>query len=130
MIVEARERSGALITADFALESGRDVLAVPGEITSSRSAGTNALIRSGATPVVSIRALLADLGIDARPYEATALDPAARRVVDAVAAGSTTLDELGRALQLEPAAVSRQVTELELAGALEHDNGHYRVPPG
>ncbi len=46
VVVEARERSGALITADFALEEGRDVLAVPGEITSALSAGTNALLRA------------------------------------------------------------------------------------
>ena len=51
VVVEARERSGALITADFALEEGRDVLAVPGEITSSLSAGTNALLKLGAAPV-------------------------------------------------------------------------------
>ena len=50
VVVEARERSGALITSDFALEEGRDVLAVPGEITSALSAGTNALIRLGAVP--------------------------------------------------------------------------------
>src|SRR4030095_12154528 len=53
VVVEARERSGALITADFALGEGRDVLAVPGEITSSLSAGTNALLKLGATPVTS-----------------------------------------------------------------------------
>ena len=47
VVVEARERSGALITADFALELGRDVFAVPGEITSSLSAGTNDLVRQG-----------------------------------------------------------------------------------
>jgi DNA processing protein len=45
VVVEARERSGALITADFALELGRDVFAVPGEITSGLSAGTNDLLR-------------------------------------------------------------------------------------
>ena len=53
VIVEARERSGALITADFALEAGREVLAVPGEITSTLSAGANALLRLGATPLTS-----------------------------------------------------------------------------
>jgi DNA processing protein len=53
VIVEAGERSGALITADFALEAGREVFAVPGEITSTLSAGTNALLRLGATPVTS-----------------------------------------------------------------------------
>ena len=51
VVVEARERSGALITADFALEEGREVLAVPGEITSALSAGANALLRLGATPL-------------------------------------------------------------------------------
>ena len=54
VVVEARERSGALITADFALEDGREVLAVPGEITSALSAGTNALLRIGATPATSV----------------------------------------------------------------------------
>ena len=49
VVIEARERSGALITADMALEEGRDVLAVPGEITSPLSAGTNALLKLGAT---------------------------------------------------------------------------------
>ena len=44
VVVEARERSGALITADLALEEGREVFAVPGEITSALSAGTNALL--------------------------------------------------------------------------------------
>ena len=50
VVVEARERSGALITADFALEEGREVLAVPGEITSALSAGTNALLKLGRDP--------------------------------------------------------------------------------
>src|SRR3954447_6997467 len=53
IVVEARERSGALITADLALEEGRDVLAVPGEITSPLSAGTNALLKLGAAPCTS-----------------------------------------------------------------------------
>jgi DNA processing protein len=53
VVVEARERSGALITADLALEEGREVFAVPGEITSALSAGTNALLRIGATVLTS-----------------------------------------------------------------------------
>jgi len=50
VVVEARERSGALITADFALELGRPVLAVPGEITSALSTGCNQLLNQGAAP--------------------------------------------------------------------------------
>jgi len=64
VIVEARERSGALITADFALEEGREVFAVPGEITSGLSAGTNALLRLGATPLTSSADVLETLGIE------------------------------------------------------------------
>ena len=55
VVVEARERSGALITADLALEEGREVLAVPGEITSALSSGTNDLLRLGAAPLLSSR---------------------------------------------------------------------------
>src|SRR3989440_4896966 len=80
VIVEARERSGVLITADFALEAGRDVFAVPGEITSALSAGTNALLRLGAIPLTSAVDVLEQLGVDApRPHtmkfgpEATAI---------------------------------------------------------
>ncbi|PWU23196.1 MAG: DNA-protecting protein DprA, partial [Candidatus Rokuibacteriota bacterium] len=58
VVVEARERSGALITADLALEEGREVFAVPGEITSTLSAGTNHLLRQGATPVTAVADVL------------------------------------------------------------------------
>lgn len=51
LVVEAREQSGALITADFALQSGVQVFAIPGEITSILSNGTNELLRSGAAKI-------------------------------------------------------------------------------
>lgn len=53
LVIEAAERSGTLITADFSLEEGRDVFAVPGSIFSSSSKGTNQLLRQGAIPVTS-----------------------------------------------------------------------------
>src|SRR4029078_6042899 len=64
IVVEARERSGALITADFALEEGRDVFAVPGEITSALSVGANALLRLGAPPLTAAADVLESLGIE------------------------------------------------------------------
>jgi DNA processing protein len=59
VVIEAAHGSGALITAGTALEQGRDVMAVPGPITSVTSAGTNALIRDGAEPLIELGNLLA-----------------------------------------------------------------------
>lgn len=66
IVVEARERSGSLITADFALEQGRDVYAVPGRITDPMSAGTNRLIYEGANIILSKEQAVSDfLGLSA-----------------------------------------------------------------
>src|SRR5262245_43052106 len=98
VVVEARERSGALITADFALEDGREVLAVPGEITSALSAGTNALLRLGATPVTGVADVLEAVGaLPAQVGVAVPEDPAAAAVLAAVAGGAATADEIARA---------------------------------
>lgn len=62
-VVEARRRSGSLITADFALEQGRDIYAVPGRITDELSSGCNELIRNGAGILTSPEMLLGELGV-------------------------------------------------------------------
>jgi DNA processing protein len=132
VIVEARERSGALITADFALETGREVFAVPGEITSSLSAGTNALLRFGATPLTKADDVLESLGI--QRAEATPLDLGgpASEVLAALAAQPAGADELVRATGLGAASVATALVELELAGAVAEAEGLYRgvMPPG
>ena len=61
IVVEARRRSGSLITADFAMEQGKDVLVLPGRITDVMSEGTNQLIAQGAGIIQSIDGLIADL---------------------------------------------------------------------
>lgn len=128
VVVEARERSGALITADFALEEGRDVLAVPGEITSALSAGTNALLRLGAAPVTRARDVLELYGIDvdATPM-ASLLGPDAESVHARLLDASLTADELVRASELEPGAVAAALIELELVGRVLLEDGVYRA---
>ena len=103
LVVEARERSGALITADFALEEGRDVLAVPGEITSSLSAGTNGLIKLGATPVGSAADVLELYDLVTADRVSAPLGRAAQALLAHVSGTALTGDELGRAAALDPA---------------------------
>jgi DNA processing protein len=127
VVVEARERSGALITADLALEEGRDVLAVPGEITSALSDGTNALLRLGATPVTGVADVLEVIGVS--PHDPVGLPPpdgAAALVLAAVDAGAATTDEVARATGLGSGAAAAALTELELAGLVESQAGVYR----
>lgn len=127
VVVEARERSGALITADFALEDGREVLAVPGEITSALSRGTNALLRLGATPATCAADVLEALGLaPAETADAVPDDPAARAVLAALDQGRATLDELGRAAALEPGPLAATLALLELAGVLSVEDGAAR----
>src|SRR4029077_10694971 len=85
VVVEARERSGALITADFALEAGREVFAVPGEITSALSAGTNALLRLGATPLTCSADVLEARGIVPKESPPLQLGETAAAVLAALA---------------------------------------------
>jgi DNA processing protein len=126
VVVEARERSGALITADFALEDGREVLAVPGEITSALSDGTNALLRLGATPATSVADVLEAMGLAPRPASGLPDDPASQAVLAALDAGAATLDELGRTTGLEPGELAGALTLLELAHVVSVEDGVVR----
>jgi DNA processing protein len=108
VIVEARERSGALITADFALEEGREVFAVPGEITSSLAAGTNRLLRAGATPLTSAGDVLEALGVERPEPLSPELNAADRAVLERLHEESATPDELARATSLDAAASARR----------------------
>jgi DNA processing protein len=124
IVVEARERSGSLITADFALDEGREVFAVPGEITSSLSAGTNALLRLGATPLTSAADVLEALGIERPERAAHQISEVAASVLEGLPAA---VDELVRATGLSAAEVAVALAELELAGLAAEGDGLYRA---
>jgi DNA processing protein len=127
VVVEARGRSGALITADFALEEGREVLAVPGEITSALSAGTNALLRLGATPVTAPTDVLEALGVEPAEQAVSQVGEPARTLLARLRDGALTADELVRASDVDAAQVSAALLELELARLVALEDGVYRA---
>jgi DNA processing protein len=118
IVVEARERSGALITADLALEEGREVFAVPGEITSALSAGTNNLLKLGASPLTCAADVLSLFGLEAASEE----EPVA--LLELLPA---TADELVCATGSSAAEIARKLVELELTGRVAASDGVYRA---
>ena len=125
IVVEARERSGALITADFALEEGREVFACPGEITSALSAGTNELLRIGATPVTRSEDVLEHFGLEPRNAPPAELSADAAAILERVDS-ATTADELTRCCEFDAARVAVALSELELAGLIGNADGVFR----
>lgn len=123
VVVEAAARSGALITARLAMEEGREVLAVPGNIFSELSVGPNTLIRVGARPLLTPRDLFEAIGVH---------PPAARERPQAgdcswITDGEAmTVDEIAARAGLTVAEVAARVLELELAGDLRRlEDGRY-----
>jgi DNA processing protein len=132
IVVEARERSGSLITADFALEEGREVFAVPGEITSGLSRGSNALLRLGAAPLTAAGDVLEALGVDPAPPERPEVSETAGAVIAALSDGSASIDELVSRTALEAGVLAAALAELELSGLVISGDGLYRevMPSG
>jgi DNA processing protein len=141
LVVEARLRSGSLVTAGLAADQGIDVHAVPGPIDVPTSEGTNRLLRDGAFVALSPDELVADLcRSGALPAACAPLPaPAALRPPRAPGAGAArilaalrdqplTRDELGRRLSAAPEELAPELIELELEGAVGLDrDGRLRV---
>jgi len=127
VVVEAGERSGALITADFAAEHGRPVLAVPGAPWAAQSAGCNALLRAGAALCESVDDVVDELaGLrwrNASPEPALDMSETARGALEELRRDSLTVDQMGQALGLTPAETTATLSELELAGLVVREPG-------
>lgn len=125
VVVEAAEGSGTLITVGCALEQGRDVLAVPGPITSPASRGTNRLIRDGATPILDPDDLLLALGCDGSsaprksPLPPCTLGPEEALVFAALGPEPTQLDDLALTVGLPIGTLLGTLLGLEIGGLVE-----------
>src|SRR5581483_3015064 len=139
VVIEAGEKSGSLITARCALEQGRDVLAVPGNVLTGRNRGAHALLKDGAKIVETADDILEELGMD-RSVDAsrsgsasgsgieTERDASAERprdpVLDALVRGEPSdLDEIAERSGLRPARLLPRLLELELAGLVARVGG-------
>ena len=100
---------------------------MPGEITSALSAGTNDLLRLGATPVTCAADVLELFDLVPRTSPEKALSPDATRVLERLQSAAASADELARATGLDVSAVTGVLVELELAGAAVEGEGRYRA---
>ncbi|MCL2217482.1 MAG: DNA-protecting protein DprA, partial [Defluviitaleaceae bacterium] len=124
VVAEAGKKSGTLITVDQAMEQGREVFAVPGNISSKLSEGTNQLIRDGAFPVSDFEDILYALGIspapDAppEPVKKSLLAPEEKRVYDSLDLNPVSFDMLAEITEIQPGRLHFICTGLEIKGLI------------
>ncbi|GIW32998.1 DNA-processing protein DprA [Meiothermus sp.] len=126
LVVEAGEKSGSLITARFALELGRDVLAVPGRPGDTFSLGCNRLIQDGAGLVVNTEDVLNALGVRTPQKQAIQLEGSEAQVYRALLELSEALpDDLAQTTGLSAAETLSVLMMLELKGLVQSSAGRY-----
>ena len=129
IVVEAGETSGALITAEFAAEQGRDVFAVPGSILAPQSRGTNKLIQNGALPLAHSGGCAAGdctwhaLASSAWRRRALPADEIERKVLDALGSEPLHVDEIRNQTGLPVEKVSAALVMMELKGMVRQVGG-------
>jgi DNA processing protein len=128
LVVEAGDRSGALITARFALEQDREVFAVPGNINSPVSVGANRLIQQGAKLVTGIEDVLEELNLRMASEQAAAqvvLPETAEEaaLLSQLSTQPTHVDDLGRLTGLPSYLISSTLTMMELKGMVQQVGG-------
>lgn len=128
VVVEAGANSGALITANFAAEQGRDVFAVPGNINLASSKGSNRLIRDGAQPLLSpddvLEALNLELAVRREVVQQKLPeDPTERKLLERLTGDPTHIDDLGAQVGLSSSEVAASLALLELKGHMRQVGG-------
>lgn len=129
VIVEAGVKSGSLITADFALEQGREVFAVPGSINSPNSKGTNNLIKNGAKLVSEVSDILEELNFYSDRLSFVPpqleLDEAEALIAACLTDKGRSMDEISIVTGMEVSAVLSKAALMELKGIICSVNGIY-----
>ena len=132
VVVEAKKKSGSLITADLALEQGRDVLAVPGRVSDPLSEGCNHLISQGAGILTSLEELRQHLGIAVKKVKKNKknnikLASLENMVYICLDFRPKSLTEIVRSAEMAPEQVMRILTDLQMRGLVEEISKNYYV---
>ncbi|MEA1961771.1 MAG: DNA-processing protein DprA [Bacillota bacterium] len=135
LVIEAKQKSGALITADFALEQGRDVMAVPGPISSKNSEGTNRLIKQGALVVTCIEDILEEYDMNVSKSSADhfhqnelfLLDNDESIIIECMGYEPMTFDEILSVTHLRIGELSSSLIKMEVGGLIKNLPGNYYV---
>ena len=124
LVIECAEGSGSLLTASAALEYNREVFAVPGEIFSPTSEGTNRLIKMGAKSVTSHSDILDELSIQEKTNESQArevmADTAEEKILLELLAEPVSIDALVAKSKLETATVNSALIQMEMKGLVQN----------
>jgi DNA processing protein len=128
VVVEAGEKSGALITASFAADQGRDVFAVPGNINAPQSIGTNRLIQQGARPFLDVRDLLETLDLTMVTEQRVArrilpADALEAKLINVLADNPLHVDDISHQTDLPIATVTSTLALMELKGMVRQVGG-------
>lgn len=125
IIIEAKQKSGSLITADCALEQGKDVYAVPGRMTDPLSAGCNHLIRQGAGILLSPEEVISELGLFIQKNKLP-LEKSQRLVYSCLDLHPKSMEELCRESALDPVTLAELLDGLEERGLVRETwKNHY-----
>lgn len=130
VVVEANFNSGALITVQHAVDQGREIFVVPGNINSQFSMGSNLLIRDGATPLIIIDDLIRELGVTPLDYttEERKLDEDEQIIVAALRKyGRASVDIISKETGKTPASISALITILEIKGIVVSSAGQIHL---
>ncbi len=134
VVVEAAAKSGSLITAKYALEQGREVYALPGNVNNRNSTGTNLLIKDGAKLVTSCKDILDDVfpmfsfkKEESKPHEEINLSKEESEIIKYIKMGYWDADKLCQKLNLPIHQIQNTLTMLEIKGRIAIYKGNYYI---